>query len=139
MLPNDVADILAQETLDALAELLNALDVNLHHAERMSLRFGFRNQRRNFGRHPVVPRHIGHQVFEQGKRPHWTDGDLAFTFGFIDACFAQQARLAVDLGTARTAFCRFAVPAAGESGILFLLYLKWIASKTTMPGTYGTE
>ena len=40
MVAQDVADVLAQEALDAFAELLRAIDVDLLHHERLGARVG---------------------------------------------------------------------------------------------------
>ena len=44
---DDVADVLAQEALDALAELLDALDVDLLHPVLARLAVGRRRERRD--------------------------------------------------------------------------------------------
>ena len=59
---HDVADVLAQEALDALAELLAALHVDLLHAVLAGLQVGRRGERLDLARLLVVERHVGDQV-----------------------------------------------------------------------------
>jgi hypothetical protein len=66
-----VADVLAQETFDALAELLRAIDVVL-----LPLPLGAfaRLEGRAALVHLVVPRHVRHQVLDHREGLHRTHG-----------------------------------------------------------------
>ena len=71
---DDVADVLAQEALDALAELLRALDVDLRHAV-----LARREVRRREGRDLlgllVVVRDVGDEVLDHREGTQRGDGD----------------------------------------------------------------
>ena len=71
-----VADVLAQEALDALAELLHAVDVLLLHAPGAVRRVGrARLERLDLLLDLEVPRHVGHQVADRRERLHRLDRD----------------------------------------------------------------
>ena len=74
MVAQDVAHVLAQETLDALAELLYAVHVYLLHDERPG-GICSRCERRDPGRHPVVPRNVRHQVFDERESLYGVNSD----------------------------------------------------------------
>ena len=70
MFAQNVANVLAQETLDALAKFLHAVDVGLVHPPGAIGRVGRpRLERLDLLLDPVVPRHVGHQIFNKRKRP----------------------------------------------------------------------
>ena len=112
-----VAHVLAHEALDALAEFLATLDVDLlHPVATLGLRAGL--ERRHRLGHLVVERDVRDEVPDDGERLHRRHGDrLAFGEG-VHARHAQQPGQPVDLGRARAALAGLAVPAAGEVGSL---------------------
>src|SRR3972149_5717644 len=68
-------DLLAEKALDALAELLAALDVPLHHTVR-PVWFGWaRLERGDLAGHLEVERHVRHEVLDQRKRLDGGGGD----------------------------------------------------------------
>ena len=104
-----VADVLAQPALDALAELLAAVDVGLGHPVLP----GLQSVRRGEGRHPqrpaVVDRYVGDQVADHGVGAQRGDRDRPGRQRG-EPGHAQQLRAAVDLGAARAALAGLAVP-----------------------------
>ena len=70
-----VADVLAQEALDALAELLGALHVDLRHPVLAGLQILRRRERRDLAGLLVVERHVGHQVADHREGAQRGDGD----------------------------------------------------------------
>ena len=112
---DDVADVLAQEALDALAELLRPLDVDLlPSGTRRAARSGRRRERRDLAGLLVVERHVGDQVPDHREGPHRRDGDRLVLGERRHPGHAQQPRPAVDLGAARAALAGLAVPAHRE-------------------------
>src|SRR5438552_6552293 len=111
VVPEDVADVLAEEALDALAELLHAVDVGLRH---LPIGAGARRERRDLPVDFVVPGNVRHEVPENRKRLHRRHDDRPVGRQRIHPGFARQPRPAVDLGRARPALARLAVPAHGE-------------------------
>jgi hypothetical protein len=115
----DVADVLAQEALDALAELLHAVRVRLVHPPR-AVR-GVRRPRLERD-DPLllteVRRDVGDEVLDRGERLHRLDDDGQFQRQVADAGHAHEPRLAVDLGGTRPALAGLAVPSASEVGSL---------------------
>src|ERR1700757_4202885 len=68
----DVADVLAEEALDALVEFLHTVDVALVH---LPLDAGPGLERRDLPVHSVVPRDIGDEILDQRKGFHGEDRD----------------------------------------------------------------
>src|SRR5258705_6218368 len=99
MLAQDVADVLAQETLDALPEFLHAVDVGLRHAPG-----AIRRVRRPWREgldlllHSKVPRHVRHQILDPRKSPHRLDGGAARQVALVQPRHAHEPWLAVDFG-----------------------------------------
>src|SRR5437763_13844987 len=98
-----MADVLAEEALDAFAELGNTVDVNLLHAPRLAavevlLAWG---ERRDLLVDLVIPAHICHEVFDEWKGLHRSDRGPLGIFG--DCRLAQEPRKTVDLSRARAA------------------------------------
>src|SRR5207244_202523 len=109
-----VADGLAEEALDAFAELGDTVDITLLHAPRLAAGEVLlaRRERRDLLVDLVVPTDVGDKVFDEGEGLHGPDGHpLAI---FSDWRLAQKPRKAVDLSRARAAFCGFAVPPHGQ-------------------------
>ena len=112
----DVADVLAEEALDALAEFLHAVDVLLLHApgavrrvrRARGLNFLIFFLTRKFHETSVTRSRM------RGKRAHRLDGDRLVDRDHVEPRHAHQARLAVDFRRARAALAGLAVPAAGE-------------------------
>ena len=76
MIAQDVADILAKKTLDALAEFLHAIDVLLRHAPGAVGRVGrARLEFLDLLFHPEIPRDIGDQILHERKGLHRLDRD----------------------------------------------------------------
>ena len=65
---DDVADVLAEEALDALPELLAAVDVLLHHPAACRRHRAAGAERRDLSRGLVVERHVGDQVADERER-----------------------------------------------------------------------
>ena len=109
-----VADVLAQVALDALAELLDAIDVLLIHAMRA---VGLARPRLEL-RDPlvldVVPRHVGDEVLDHRERLERLRRDRLGLRERVHARHARELRLAVDLHRARAALAGLAVPAQRE-------------------------
>src|SRR5439155_1114235 len=111
---DDVADVLAQEALDALVELLDAIDVLLHHPiGAVGLR-RLQAERRDLLGLLVVVRHVGDEIADQREGPDRRDADgLAGREG-VHPGHAHEPGLAVDLRAARAALAGLAVPPAGQ-------------------------
>src|SRR6266568_8045862 len=118
---DDVADILAQEALDALVEFLHALDVFLVHAPLAVGIPGLRLERRDCLRLLIVERDVGDYVLYHGERLHRRDGDVLVRRELVHARQTHELRVTVHFGAARTAFPRLAVPAHREVGRLLRL------------------
>ena len=115
MLAQHVTHVLAEKTLDALAELLNALDVGLEHAPRSVRRVRRpRRERLDTQLCAKIPRHVGHEIPDGRKGSHWLDRDRLGKVELIQASHAHQPRMAVDFGRTRAALAGFAVPSHGE-------------------------
>src|SRR6476620_3150651 len=106
---HDVARVLAQEALDALAELLRALDVDLLHAV-LAGREVRGSEGRDLARLGVVEGHVGHEVADHGERAQRCDGDRLGLAEGGHPGHAEKPRHAVDLGAARSALAGLAVP-----------------------------
>src|SRR5215210_8295407 len=116
--PQDVADVLAHEALDALLGLVEALDILLVHREGRLLA-GLEGL--DALGHLVVPGDVGDQVLDDGEGPHGTYVYLS-SIVFLYARLAQELGPAVDLGATRAAVGRLAVPAHRKIGGLLSLY-----------------
>ena len=110
----DVADVLAQEALDALAEFLDPLDVLLLPAPLLLGHVGRRLERRDGAIDLVVPGDVGHEVPDVREGAHRLDGDRLAGLEVREARLAGEPRPAVDLGAARPALGGLAVPADRE-------------------------
>src|SRR3989304_2532223 len=111
---DDVADVLAQEALDALAELLAALDILLEHAPRAVGLLGPGPEGGNRLRLLVVEGDVRRQVPDEREGLHGRDGDGLTGRERVHPRHAQEPRLAVDLRAAGAALAGPAVPAHGE-------------------------
>src|SRR5450756_726899 len=112
--PQNVADVLAQEALDAFAKLHHALDVLLLHppglaACRVLLA---RCERRYLLVDLVIPAAVRDKVLDDREGLHRANAQLSPVLG--DGRLAHEAWKAVDLGRARPALGRLAVPSHGE-------------------------
>ena len=75
MLPQDVADVLTQEALDALPVLLHPVDVGLIHPPGPVGSIGrARLERLDPSLDPEVPRDVGHEILDRRERAHRLDG-----------------------------------------------------------------
>src|SRR5690606_36283471 len=107
--------ILAQEALDALPELHDAVDVLLVHDPGAVVVVGGAGlERLDALLDLVVPRHVRDEVADRRERPERLDGDGPVLGQVAQPRHAHQLRLAVDLGRARAAAARLAVPADGH-------------------------
>ena len=111
----DMADVLAEVALDALAEFLDAVDLALLHAPGAVCGIGLaRLERLDPRLDLVVPRDVGHEVPDQREGPHRLDRDRLGKIQRIQPRHAHQPRLAVDFRRARSALARLAVPPHGQ-------------------------
>jgi hypothetical protein len=108
MISQHVADILAKETLDALAKLLHPIDVALIH---LPFSIWARREWRNLFIDLVVPGNICNEVLNQWKGAHRLDGNWLIKRQSIKTRLAGQTWPAVDFRRARPALACFAVPA----------------------------
>src|SRR4051812_18732529 len=117
MLAQDVADVLAEEAFDALAEFLDPLDVLLCDPPSAIGSIGDAGlEWANFLLGSVVKRNVGDEVLDKRESLHRLDLHRLIEIDVAAPRHAHQPRLAVDLGRARAAFPRLTVPAAGEIG-----------------------
>ena len=94
-----VADVLAEEALDALPELLDAVDVALLHPPGAVGRIGrTRLELPDLLLDVVVPRDVGDQILDRRKRAHRLDRHGLAQVQRAEPRHAHQPRLAVDLG-----------------------------------------
>src|SRR6266542_1702538 len=107
----DVADVLAQEALDALAVLLDSLDVALLPPPLLLRRVRGRLEGRDPPVHLVVPRDVRDQVADERECPHRLDRDRVVRLEVGQPRLACERGPSVDLGAARAALRRLAVPA----------------------------
>src|SRR5438552_2846078 len=111
---NHVAHVLAQEALDALVELLDAIDVLLHHpVGAIGLR-RLEAQRRHLLGLVVVEGHVGDEIADQREGPDRRHRDRVARPEQVHPRHAHEPWLAVDLGAARAALAGLAVPATGK-------------------------
>src|SRR3989454_8188637 len=113
---DDVADVLAEEALDALVELLDAVDVLLHHPVGAIRLRRVDAQRRHLLGLDVVVGDVGDEVADGGEAADRRHRDRLALLEEIHPRHAHEARLAVDLGAARAALAGLAVPAHREVG-----------------------
>jgi hypothetical protein len=118
VIAENVADVLAEKTFDALAKFLNAIYVALVH-------FPFdifsRLEGGDFAIDLVVPGDVGDEVFDDGKGLERRDGDGILERERVHTRFTGEAGTAVDFGGAGATFGGFAIPANGEIGRLMRL------------------
>src|SRR5438093_237780 len=110
----DVADVLAEEALDALPEFLDPLDVLLLPAPLLLGHVLGRPEGRDPAVHLVVPRDVRHEVTDEREGAHRLDGDRLFRLEVREPRLAREARPPIHLRAARSALRRLAVPADGE-------------------------
>src|SRR5215467_11138127 len=108
---DDVAHVLAQEALDALAELLRPLHVGLLHPELAGLHRGIGGERRDLERLGVVERHVRDQVPDHREGAHRGERDGLARLEGGHPRHAREARPPVDLHRAGPALAGLAVPA----------------------------
>src|SRR6266508_908499 len=111
VVPQNVADVLTEEALDALAELLHAVDVGLRH---LPARAWARGKRRDLAVDFVVPRDVRHEVAGDGKRLHRRHDHRLIERKSVHPGLAREPRATVDFRRTGAAFARLAVPAHGE-------------------------
>src|SRR5437773_2681161 len=113
-----MTNVLAEETLNALAEFLNAVNVFLLHSP---IRASFGLESRNLLVDLVIPRNICDQVFDHRERLHRQNSDGLVLRKGIHACFAGESRSPVDFRRTRAALAGLAIPADSEVWSLVLL------------------
>ena len=109
-----VAGVLAQEALNALAELLRPVHVDLLHPELARLDRRVRGERRDLPRLGVVERDVGDQVPDDREGAHRRDRQRLFRREGRHPGHAGQPGPPVDLHRARPALARLAVPPDGQ-------------------------
>src|SRR5262249_45178225 len=114
VVPDDVADVLAEEALDALPELLPAVDVLLHHSVGAIRLRGSGLEGRDPAGHREVEGDVGHQVLDDGEGPKRRHADRGVGREEVHPRHAGEPRLAVHLGAAGPAFPGLAVPPDGQ-------------------------
>src|SRR6266851_2272666 len=121
----DVANVLAEEALDALAKLLHPFDVLLRHSPGTVRRI--RRTRLEFPDlllHLEVPGNVGHQIPNSRERLHRLNRHRLGEIQIPHPRHAHQLRDPVDLRRARAALARLAVPPRGKIVRLLRLDLK---------------
>jgi hypothetical protein len=115
MVAQNVADILAQKTFDALAEFLHAVNILLLHPPsavggvgRAWFEFFY------FRFDAKVPRNIGREIADARKCAHRLDRDGFVGVQRVHARHAHELWHAVDFGGAGAALAGLAIPAARE-------------------------
>src|SRR5215203_2654336 len=99
MLAQDVTYVLAQEALDALAELLDPIHVRLRHSPRAirSVRLA-RLERLDLLLDLEIPRYVCDQVADRGERLHRLNRHRLLERQVVQPGHAHQAWLTVDFG-----------------------------------------
>lgn len=98
MVAQDMADILAEETLDALSELLHSIDIHLEHRPRTICIVGLsRLERLDLLLDAEVPTDIGHQIPDGRERLDRLNSHFGIGWQRVHARHAHEARLPVDL------------------------------------------
>jgi len=115
VIAENVADVLAEKTFDALAKFLDAIDVALVHFP-FDIFSGL--ERGDFLVDLVIPGDVGDKVFDDGKGFERRDGDGLVERERVHTRFTGEAWTAVDFGGAGATFGSFAIPANGEIGRL---------------------
>src|ERR1700730_4904679 len=113
VIAQDVADVLAKKALDALAELLHAIDVVLID---LPIRAGTRTERRDLLIYLIVPRNIGDEILQDRERLHGEDFDRLIQWQRVPPGLTHQPRAAIHFGRARAALRGFAIPAHCQIG-----------------------
>src|SRR6516165_4479628 len=72
VIAQDVTNILAEEALDTLAELLDAIDIALVHLPRNTWSWA---ERRNLFVNREIPGDVSHEILDDGEGLHGEDGD----------------------------------------------------------------
>jgi hypothetical protein len=129
VIAEDVADILAEETLDTFAEFLNAIDVALVH---FPFNAGLGLKGRNLLVDFVIPGNVGDQILDKRKRFQGRDGNWLIERQRIKAGLAGQARATIHFRGAGAALPCFAIPANREiRGLMTLNGMKCIQDDHT--------
>jgi hypothetical protein len=113
MLAQNVADILAEKALDALAKFLYAVDISLVH---LPLDAGPRLEGWDLLIDPEIPGDVSHQILDDRERFHRKDGDGLIKRKSVHARFASEPWTTVHFGRAGAAFACLAVPSNSEVG-----------------------
>ena len=120
--PQDVAHVLTEKALDALAKLLHALDVGLLDAPCAIGCVGWAGLElldRLLG--PEIPRDIRDQIAYDRKRMHRLNDDRHIQIDVTEPGHAHEPGHAVDFGRARSTLAGLAVPSHREVGCLLRL------------------
>ena len=101
MIAQHVADVLAQEALNAFAELLHAVDIFLGHAPGPIRRVRHSGLKWFDGLLDFeVPGDVRHQISDRWKRSQWLYGDGFVERQLVQPRHAHQPRHAVDFSGA---------------------------------------
>src|SRR5439155_15485018 len=114
MVAQNVADVLAQEALDALAKLLDPFDVLLLPAPGLLGGVLRGRERRDPAVHLVVPGHVGHQVAHEREGAHRLNLDRNVLRQIAEPRLAGERGTAVHLRAAGPALGGLAVPSDRE-------------------------
>ena len=111
----NVADILAKKTFDALPKFLDAVDILLLHPPGPIGRvWRARLKRFDFFLYLKIPRHVGDQILHQRKCFHRLDGYRPVYRQIAHPGHAHELRTSIYLGRTGAAFPRLAIPPARQ-------------------------
>jgi hypothetical protein len=113
MVPQHMANVLTKEAFNALAKLLNTIEIALVH---FPLCISSRREGWNLLVDFVIPGHIRDEVLEYWKRVHGFNRHRLIQRQRVKPCLACEARLPINFGRTRPALTCLAVPAHGEVG-----------------------
>src|SRR5256885_10191334 len=130
----NVANVLAEKTFDALAKFLNAVDVALVHFP-FDVFSGL--ERGDFLVDLVVPGDVGDEILDDGKGFERRDGNGLVEREGVHTRFTGEAGAGVDFGGAGGAFWGFANSADGEDG--GMMGLGWMGGGGDGPCRGGEE
>src|SRR5260370_10365298 len=95
VLAQNMADVLAEKALNALAKLLHAVHIPLVH---LPFDARLRLEWRDLLIHFKIPRDVSHQILDDGECFHRKDGDGLIQRKGVHARLAGEPRTSIDLG-----------------------------------------
>ena len=110
VIANNVAGILAEETFNALTELLTTLHIDLFHTVLAELKVSWASKCGNFQRLLVIKRNVGDQVANDREGTEWSHCNSFFIRESIHTRHTHQTWTTVNFRAARTALASFAIP-----------------------------